>query len=107
MALPSVKDIVDLVKTGATIEAQEKIMELRRAALDLQEENLSLRQRISDLENEIRQLSSASAEKCPKCHAPAWMLTDSKPDRIFGDLGAVMRTYTCSVCGFSESQLRD
>ena len=29
MAMPEFKDIVDLVKKGATVEAQEKIMELR------------------------------------------------------------------------------
>jgi hypothetical protein len=30
MVYPSVSDIVKLIKTGATIEAQEKIMELRQ-----------------------------------------------------------------------------
>lgn len=45
MAMPSYKDIVDLIKKGATIEAQEKIMELREAAVELQDENISLRQK--------------------------------------------------------------
>jgi hypothetical protein len=39
MNLPSYKDIIELVKTGATIDAQERIMALRQAALELQEEN--------------------------------------------------------------------
>ncbi len=38
MALPRYKEIVELVKKGATLEAQEKIIELREAALELQEE---------------------------------------------------------------------
>ena len=52
--LPSfkVQDIVDLFKKGATIEAQEKIMEIREAALELQEENLELKERIRELEQQ-------------------------------------------------------
>ncbi len=49
MALPTYKDIVDLLKKGATIEAQEKIMELREAALEIQNENLILKQQIASL----------------------------------------------------------
>jgi heterodisulfide reductase subunit C len=50
--IPSVsaKDLMELIKTGATIEAQEQIIALRQAALSLQEENIALRQRIKDLE---------------------------------------------------------
>ena len=51
--LPSYKDIVDLIKKGSTIEAHEKIMELREAAIQLQEENLELRQRLKALEEQI------------------------------------------------------
>jgi formamidopyrimidine-DNA glycosylase len=53
MSLPSVKDIYELFKTGATIEAQEKIMELRTAALDAREETLELRKHIQQLEAEL------------------------------------------------------
>jgi len=52
LPLPPYKDIIELIKKGATIEAQEKIMELREAAIQLQEENLSLRQRVKELEEE-------------------------------------------------------
>ena len=52
--LPSfkVQDIVDLFKKGATIEAQEKIMKFREAALQLQEENLKLKEKIRELEQQ-------------------------------------------------------
>lgn len=33
--LPKYKDITELIKKGATVEALEKIMELREAALEL------------------------------------------------------------------------
>ena len=55
MALPKYKEIVDLIKKGATIEAQEQIMALREAALDLQEENVELRERVKELEKSVRQ----------------------------------------------------
>lgn len=51
--LPNYKDIVDLVKKGSTIEAQEKIMELREGALALQEENIRLREQVKELEEII------------------------------------------------------
>jgi ribosomal protein L37AE/L43A len=51
--LPNYKDIVELIKKGATIEAQEKIMELREGALALQEENVKLKERIAGLELEL------------------------------------------------------
>ena len=44
--LPKYKDIVDLIKKGATVEAQEKIMELREAAVNLQDEVHELREKI-------------------------------------------------------------
>ena len=51
--LPKYSDIVDLIKKGATVEAQEKIMELREGALELQEENLVLKSKIKELENKL------------------------------------------------------
>ncbi len=48
--LPSYTEIVNLFKKGATLEAQEKVMELREAALACREENLKLRERLKKLE---------------------------------------------------------
>jgi hypothetical protein len=47
--LPSYSQIADLLKKGATLEAQEQIMKLREAAIELQEENLKLREDIKRL----------------------------------------------------------
>ena len=60
--LPRYKDIAELVKKGATVEAQEKIMELREAALALQEENLDLKEKISDLEKELTKKNNLKYE---------------------------------------------
>ena len=51
--IPKYLDIVDLIKKGATVEAQEKIMELRESALELQEENIALKAKIKELENAL------------------------------------------------------
>ncbi|MEW6688059.1 MAG: hypothetical protein AB1452_03100 [Pseudomonadota bacterium] len=54
MTLPNYKDIIELIKKGATVEAQEKIMELRETALGLQEENLGLREKVRQLEDGLK-----------------------------------------------------
>lgn len=51
--IPSYKDIIDLLKKGATIEAQEKIMELKEAVIELQEENQVLKSRVGELEKSL------------------------------------------------------
>jgi len=105
MALPNYKDIIDLLKKGATIEAQEKIMELREAALGLQEENINLKTQVFELQEKVRKLESFEGETCPKCRKPAWIVESSKPDSQFGAVGGIRREYRCTECGFTESQL--
>ena len=105
MALPNYKDIVDLVKTGATIEAQEKIMELRQSALAIQEKNVELQNRVLELEARVKELESAEGEPCPRCRKKSWVVETSAPDRRFGALGGVRRTYKCAECGLTESLL--
>ncbi len=52
--IPNYKDIVELIKQGATVEAQEKIMELREAVIELQDENHALKLKVRGLEEELR-----------------------------------------------------
>jgi hypothetical protein len=54
LPLPTYKDIVELLKKGATVEAQERIMELREAVLELQEENVAWKQKIRELEESLK-----------------------------------------------------
>ena len=53
MPIPSVSEIIGLIKTGATIEAQEKVMELRQDALVHQEENIQLRAQVKELQDAL------------------------------------------------------
>ena len=56
--LPSYSLIADLLKKGATLEAQEQIMKLREAALQQQEENLRLCEELRKAEAEVRVLEA-------------------------------------------------
>ncbi len=83
--LPNYKDIVELMKKGTTLEAQEKIMELREGALELQEENIKLKEQIAILQKELDdrrslffdgsvywrnavELLSREGPFCPRCY---------------------------------------
>lgn len=105
MALPSYKDILELLKAGATIEAQEKIMELRQEALTIQEDNIHLRNRVLELEARIKELESLDGEPCPRCRKRTWVVESSKPDPKVGHLGGIRRTYKCTECGLTESTI--
>lgn len=61
--LPRYKDIVELIKKGSTLEAQEQIITLREGALELQEENHQLKQRIKELESIIQSAENWNEEK--------------------------------------------
>ncbi len=52
--LPKYKEIVELLKKGSTLEAQEQIMSLREGALELQEENQELKEKVRNLESNLR-----------------------------------------------------
>jgi len=60
---PSFQDILKLIKAGSTIEAQEKIMQLRIEVMGIQEENLALKSEVQELKAKIVLLESAKKEK--------------------------------------------
>lgn len=61
--LPRYKDIVELMKKGSTLEAQEQIMSLREGAIELQEENIELKAKIRELENQLKAREDWNTEK--------------------------------------------
>ena len=89
--LPRYKDIAELIKKGATVEAQEKIMELREAALELQEENLELKDKVRNLEKALSEKSNFLYE------SPFyWKINDTEKEGPF-----------CQQCyDSSEKQIR-
>jgi hypothetical protein len=105
MPYPSASEIFKLIKTGATIEAQEKIMELRQSLMDLQEENLDLRAKVQSLETRVRELDGAALPRCPRCGKPAWSLKESHRNPHMGVVGGFRRKYVCDQCSFTEDRL--
>jgi hypothetical protein len=105
MGFPTAGEIIDLIKKGATIEWQEKVMELRSAAVDQAGVIVQLREEVQTLRARVRQLESG--EQCPKCHVGKWLLKQSTPDPVFGEMGLLLREYKCDSCGFSEQHQFD
>ena len=103
--IPNIKEIFELIKKGATLEAQQKIIELKETVISLQEESLELKKENLALRQQLE--LSEKGERCPKCKKPAWNLIESKPDPVFGEVGTLERTYKCSECGFTEKQQYD
>ena len=104
MALPTYKDIVELLKKGATVEAQEKIMALREGALELQEENFGLREKVKTLEDSLRVKGQLSFDG-----ASYWLAEENKTDgpfcqQCYDTNGKLVRlqdwgdTWTCFAC---------
>jgi hypothetical protein len=105
--LPSYSQIAELFKAGATIEAQEQIMKLRQAALDLQEQNISLTEKLREAEEKLRvrchltfkkPLYWADGDSTPFC--PICLERDSRVIHLDGpdsyEDGQV--SYVCRVC---------
>lgn len=88
-ALPDFKDIIDLMKKGSTLEAQEKIMQLREEHLNLREEVLTLREE-SRLLRERRDLADKLAFEPPYY----WLERDGRKDGPF-----------CQVCWDRDGKL--
>lgn len=63
MALPSYQEILALLKKGLTMDAQEKIMELREAALGYQNEALELKQTVKELKEALALRDSLDWQK--------------------------------------------
>ncbi len=92
----SIQTLVNLAKSGDTLELQEKISELRKDVLELEKENVRLREELE---------TYTKGEPCPKCKKSTWQLESSHPHPIFGNMGASERISKCSECGFSESYM--
>jgi ribosomal protein L37AE/L43A len=75
---PKYSEIIELLKKGATVEAQQKITELRELTIELQEENITLKQEISKLQNQLTRQKSLEWEQ-----PYYWLIEDEKKDGPF------------------------
>lgn len=113
MKTPTYTEVIDLLKKGLTLEAQEKIMQWREACLQLQEENLQLRQKNSQLEAELsqkkklkhsRSLYFSEGEVVPYC--PRCLETESKHIHLFpGPVDQNLESWECHACSYEYAAL--
>lgn len=75
-----------------------ELAEVKLKAAGLIEENAKLRQQLSELD-------TSQADPCPRCRKRTYVVTKSVPDKQFGELGCLRRTYACSSCGFTEERI--
>jgi len=75
-----------------------QLADVKLKLADVLEENIRLK-------SEVAALKSVDGDPCPKCRKRGWQLERSKPDINFGDLGALRKTFKCSLCGYSEERL--
>ena len=112
-------DIVTTISTAISLASRLKEIsqnikdaEFKNLLADLSLELADAKMKIAslidentDLKTKLSALENAEGELCPRCHKRGWHLEESKPDKIFGNLGGMRRLYKCSFCGFSEEQL--
>lgn len=100
--MPNFKDIVELVKKGSNLEAQEKIMELREYVIEVQEENFKLKTEVEEIRSNAELSSKLTFTRpfyymqndetpyCPKC----WE-NDNKAIHLFEKFGV---RFDCPQC---------
>ena len=114
--LPRYKEIAELFKKGLTIEAQEKIMELREAAMELEEENRTLKLTVKELNKKIAFQKKVIYQKpsywvketeendgpfCQKCHD-----STDKLIRLPGGNNDVWYCYECSSTYYGPNYVK-
>jgi ribosomal protein L37E len=75
-----------------------ELAEVKLKVAGLLEENAKLRQQLNELD-------TTPADPCPRCRKRTYVVTKSVPDKQFGELGGIRRTYACSSCGFTEEKI--
>jgi regulator of replication initiation timing len=100
--LKRLKDINENIKnsefSNLIADLSVELAEVKMKLAGVIEENVKLKE-------QVRTLQNADGDPCPKCRKRGWEPERSKPHPEFGEMGAINRTYKCSLCGFSETQL--
>jgi ribosomal protein L37AE/L43A len=70
--IPRFNEITELVKKGATLEAQQKILELQGTVLEIQAENIVLKEKVLKLEESLKTHEKVSWE------SPSYWVVDGE-----------------------------
>jgi len=110
--IEAVANAISLTKRLRDISENIKEAELKNILADLSIELAEAKMKVADLISEntdlrkqLSEIETAPGEACPSCRKYTYVVVKSEPDRTFGDLGGLRRTYKCSLCGFTEKQI--
>jgi len=108
----SISSAISLASRLKAISANIKDAEFANLLADLSLEQANAKAALAglidentQLKQQIRGLEKTERDPCPKCLKEGWHVEGSRPDRTFGALGGIRRTYRCSLCGFTEERL--
>jgi len=101
--LKKLKEIGDRIKDAelksVIADLTLELAEVKTRLAGVLEENIALKEQAKAL--------AADGDPCPRCRKRTWSVESSEPDKTFGPLGGIRRTYRCSECGFVEKKLVD
>ncbi len=103
--LPRYKDIVELLKKGSTLEAQEQIMSLREGALELQEENHELKSKVRELESKLKEVDDWSNKKEKYALVNPWGGAAQVYAMLKEHSGGEAPHYLCSNCFHNKNKV--
>lgn len=108
----SIANAISLTKRLKEISDNIRDAEIKNVLADLSVELADTKLRVAELvsenaklKNQINELDTSPADPCPRCRKRTYVVSKSEPDKEFGDLGGLRRTYTCSACGFTEEKI--
>lgn len=94
--------------------AAEQYVALQKKVVELQAENERLESENSKLEEQVRNFKSSPAQNrnpagyvCDHCGSSNLKRSGSRPDPVFGDLGAKQAVFRCTECGSESSFLQN
>lgn len=75
-----------------------ELAEVKMKMAGLMEENV-------ELKNKIKELESVEGDPCPRCRKRGWQIESTQKHPMLGGVGVQLRTYKCSICGFTEDEM--
>ncbi|NCC52911.1 MAG: hypothetical protein EOM20_17105 [Spartobacteria bacterium] len=110
--IDAVSNAISLTKRLRNISENIKEAEFRNIVADLSVELAEAKMKLADLISEnadlrkqLSEIETAPGIACPSCRKYTYIVVKSEPDKTFGDLGGLRRTYQCSACGLKEEKI--
>jgi hypothetical protein len=86
---------------------EKKVVELQAENERLESENFKLQEQVRNFKSSPAQNSNPDGYVCDHCGSSNLKRTGSRPDPVFGDLGAKQAVFRCNECGGESSFLQD